>query len=68
MAEETPLFVWLDGKIVPWAEATLHVASEAVVRGESVFEGVRGYGNAEHNELYIFKNQEHSTVCANRPS
>jgi len=59
MAKERPLFVWLDGKIVPWAEATLHVASEAVVRGESVFEGVRGYGNAEHNELYIFKNQEH---------
>jgi branched-chain amino acid aminotransferase len=59
MAKERPLFVWLDGKIVPWAEATLHVGSEAVVRGESVFEGVRGYGNAEHNELYIFKNQEH---------
>jgi branched-chain amino acid aminotransferase len=57
MAKECPLFAWLDGNIVPWANATIHVASEAVVRGASVFEGVRGYGNAEHNELYIFRNQ-----------
>ena len=52
-------FIWLDGKIVPWAEATIHVASEAVIRGASVFEGVRGYGNAEQDELFIFRNAEH---------
>lgn len=52
-------FVWLDGRIVPWAEATIHVASEAVIRGASVFEGVRGYGNAEQDELYIFRNADH---------
>jgi len=40
MAKECPLFAWLDGNIVPWANATIHVASEAVVRGASVFEGV----------------------------
>lgn len=52
-------FVWLDGRIVPWAEATIHVASEAVIRGASVFEGVRGYGNADHDKLYIFRNADH---------
>ena len=52
-------FIWLDGSIVPWAEATIHVASEAVIRAASVFEGVRGYGNAEHDELYIFRNADH---------
>lgn len=59
MAKETPRFIWIDGRIVPWEQGTIHVASEAVIRGASIFEGVRAYGNAEHGELYIFKNQEH---------
>jgi branched-chain amino acid aminotransferase len=59
VAKQTPAYLWLDGKVVPWQDGTIHVASEAVVRGESVFEGVRAYGSAEREELYIFKNQEH---------
>jgi branched-chain amino acid aminotransferase len=59
MAKETPQYLWLDGRIVPWKDGTIHVASEAVVRGESVFEGVRAYGNADTGDLYIFRNQEH---------
>lgn len=59
MAKEVPAFLWLDGRIVPWSEGTIHVASEAVIRGESIFEGVRAYGNADDGELYIFKNQAH---------
>ena len=56
---ETADFVWMDGKIVPWSEATLHVSSEAVLRGENVFEGMRGYWNDDERQLYIFKNAEH---------
>jgi branched-chain amino acid aminotransferase len=52
-------FIWMDGEIVPWAEATIHIASDTVLRGESVFEGVRGYWNQEQEELYIFKLAEH---------
>lgn len=59
MAKENPTYLWLDGRIVPWSEGTIHVASEAVIRSASLFEGVRAYGNAGHDELYIFKNQEH---------
>ena len=57
MALETPAYLWLDGKIVGWKDGTIHVASEAIVRGASVFEGVRAYGGGRR--LYIFKNQEH---------
>lgn len=57
MALETPAYLWLDGKIVGWKDGTIHVASEAIVRGASVFEGVRAYGGDD--DLYIFKNQEH---------
>ncbi len=36
--------VWLDGKLVPWNQATVHVASHAIHYGSSVFEGIRAYG------------------------
>jgi branched-chain amino acid aminotransferase len=40
---QKPKFVYMDGKLRLWDEATLHVGSEAVLRGLNVFEGVRGY-------------------------
>jgi branched-chain amino acid aminotransferase len=52
-------FVWMDGKVVPWSSATIHVSSEAVLRGGSIFEGVRAYWNDEEEQLFIFKNKEH---------
>ena len=35
--------IWLDGKLVPWEQATVHVASHAIHYGSSVFEGIRAY-------------------------
>jgi len=59
MAMETPSYLWLDGSFVAWRDGTIHVASEAIARGESVFEGVRAYGSGDGMELYIFRNQQH---------
>jgi branched-chain amino acid aminotransferase len=36
-------YIWHDGKLVPWAEATTHVLSHALHYGSSVFEGIRVY-------------------------
>ena len=36
--------VWFDGRLVPWNEATVHVAAHAIHYGSSVFEGIRAYG------------------------
>ncbi len=55
----TATFAWLDGQIVPWAEAKIHVSTEAVLRGETVFEGERAYWNEEAGQLYIFRHAEH---------
>jgi branched-chain amino acid aminotransferase len=52
-------WIWMNGEFVPWAEAKLHVYTEAVLRGENVFEGIRGYWNGDQEELYIFKTAEH---------
>ncbi len=48
-------WIWLDGKLVPWREANLHVLSHALHYASSVFEGQRAYGGE------IFKLTEHST-------
>jgi len=36
--------IWMNGKLVPWADATIHVASHVVHYGSGVFEGARCYG------------------------
>jgi len=46
--------IWLDGKLIPWRDATLHVLSHALHYASAVFEGVRVYNGK------VFKLTEHS--------
>lgn len=50
--------IWLDGEMVPWREAKIHVLTHTLHYGMGVFEGVRAY-NAE-NGTAIFRLQEHT--------
>ena len=52
-------WVWMDGGLVPWEEARIHVATDAVLQGDNVFEGIRAYWNDEQQELFVFRNQAH---------
>ena len=36
-------YIWRDGQIIPWAEATTHVLSHGLHYGTSMFEGIRVY-------------------------
>jgi branched-chain amino acid aminotransferase len=36
-------WIWKDGELVPWAQATTHVMTHALHYGSSVFEGIRAY-------------------------
>jgi len=56
---KTAPFAWLDGKLVPWEQATLHIATECVLRGENVFEGERAYWSEAEQELFVFRHAEH---------
>ncbi len=51
-------FIWQDGKIVPWREATTHVLTHTLHYGMGVFEGVRAY-KAEKGTA-IFRLDEHT--------
>lgn len=35
--------VWMNGKLIPWAEANIHIASHVIHYGTSLFEGFRAY-------------------------
>src|SRR5919201_3540213 len=54
-----PKNTWMNGRIVPWDESTLHISSDAVLRGASVFEGIRAYRAAEGDDLLIFRAADH---------
>lgn len=47
-------WIWLDGKMVPWREAEVHVLTHALHYASSVFEGQRAYGG------HIFRLHDHS--------
>ncbi len=52
-------YIWMNGRIVPWNDAMIHVSAEALLRGANVFEGMRAYWNEAERQLYIFRNLEH---------
>ena len=47
-------FIWMDGKLVPWRDAQVHVLTHGLHYGSAVFEGERAYGGV------IYKSTEHS--------
>lgn len=52
-------YIWMNGKVIPWDEATVHVFAHALHYGTSVFEGVRAY---ELDGIpHIFRAREHFT-------
>jgi branched-chain amino acid aminotransferase len=50
-------FVWMNGELVDWEDATVPIMSHALHYGTGVFEGIRGYGY--NGNLYIFRLREH---------
>jgi len=50
--------IWLDGKMVPWRDAKVHVLTHTLHYGLGVFEGVRAYKTDEGPA--IFRLQEHT--------
>ena len=50
-------FVWMNGEIIPWEQATVHVMSHALHYGSSVFEGIRAYKTP--NGPQVFRLTDH---------
>src|SRR5580693_3560514 len=43
MPIETTEKIWMDGELVDWADATVHVLTHTMHYGSGVFEGIRAY-------------------------
>ncbi|HUN93740.1 MAG TPA: branched-chain amino acid transaminase [Burkholderiaceae bacterium] len=56
-------WIWNDGRLVPWRDATTHVLTHSLHYGLAVFEGVRAYKTAEGTA--IFRLQEHTARLFN---
>lgn len=51
--------IWLDGKLVPWHEANVHVLTHTLHYGFGVFEGIRCYQTNGGGKSIIFRLPEH---------
>jgi len=49
--------VWINGKLVPWKDANIHIASHVIHYGSSIFEGFRAYNTPKGTA--IFRNSAH---------
>ncbi|HRP76002.1 MAG TPA: branched-chain amino acid transaminase [Rhodocyclaceae bacterium] len=56
-------FIWYDGKLVPWRDATTHVLTHSLHYGVAVFEGVRAYKTTKGTA--IFRLAEHTQRLLN---
>jgi branched-chain amino acid aminotransferase len=50
-------FIWMNGEMVPWADAKVHVLTHGLHYGTGVFEGVRAYETDRGPA--IFRHQDH---------
>src|SRR5687767_13296699 len=39
--------IWMNGKMVPWADANIHIGSHVIHYGSGVFEGIRAYSTPD---------------------
>jgi branched-chain amino acid aminotransferase len=56
-------FIWYDGKLVPWRDATTHVLTYALHYGVGCFEGVRAYHTPKGTA--IFRLEDHTRRLLN---
>lgn len=45
-------YIWMDGTIVPWKDAHIHILSHALHHGSGAFEGIRFYATAQGSALF----------------
>jgi len=51
-------WIWMDGKLVPWDQANVHILSHTVHYGYGAFEGIRAYHLAD-GQSAVFRLREH---------
>ena len=58
-------YAFFEGKIVPFSEANISIATHAIHYGTAAFGGLRGYWNEDEEELFVFRPVDHFTRLMN---
>ena len=61
-------FIWYDGKLVPWREATTHVLTYTLHYGVGCFEGVRAYETPKGTAVFRLAEHTHNLERDGRAS
>src|SRR5919201_6399463 len=59
MGQARPAYIWLNGDLVSYADARVHVLAPVVAYGAAAFEGLRAYWDADAEALHVFKLEQH---------
>ncbi|HUN21995.1 MAG TPA: branched-chain amino acid transaminase [Anaerolineales bacterium] len=54
-----PNFVYLDGEIKPYNDTRIGLMTNSLHYGTAAFGGIRGYWNADEQQLFIFRPRDH---------
>lgn len=52
-------YAYFQGAMVPLEDAKISIMNHSFMYGTAVFEGIRGYWNAQEEEIYLFRLREH---------
>lgn len=52
-------FIYFNGRFIPESEAKISVKNKTFNYGLGAIEGIRGYWNEEHKDLYLFRLEDH---------
>lgn len=58
-SKSTPSHAFMDGTIVPWSEAKVHISTHALHYGTGCYEGIKSYWHADESQLFIFRGRDH---------
>ncbi|MBK9308736.1 MAG: aminotransferase class IV [Nitrospira sp.] len=59
---QRPTFAFMNRRLVPWNEATLHIGCEASIRGLNVFEGLKGYWQTDGQFKIVMVRQHYERL------
>src|SRR5260370_3027241 len=51
--------LFMNGEFIPAEQGVISVRTHAFAYGTGCFEGIRGYWNEEHQQVYLFRIREH---------
>jgi branched-chain amino acid aminotransferase len=57
--------IWMDGRLIEWGDANIHVLTHTLHYGMGVFEGVRAYQSHDKAASHVFRLQEHTQRLLN---